>query len=115
MVARLYSAGPKNPFVIEAHLILFRSVNAIQPKFSAIQCEGVAVLYNQIEGPTWANQQQKNNREACAHGSRTIAVIMLSRYGWMLCWRIVFSTFPQCMSFYTAALKRPSARPLEGP
>src|SRR5260221_883187 len=73
MVACLYSAGPKSPFIIDAHLILFWSVNAIQPKFSAVQCESVAVLYNQIEGPTWDNQQQKNNRDACAHGSRTIA------------------------------------------
>src|SRR3982074_3636991 len=28
---------------------------------------------------------------------------MLRTYGWMPCWRIVFSTFLQCMSFYTAS------------
>ena len=27
---------------------------------------------------------------------------MLRTYGWMPCWRIVFSTFSRCMSFHTA-------------
>jgi hypothetical protein len=30
--------------------------------------------------------------------------MMLRTYGWMPCWRIVFSTFLRCMSFYTASV-----------
>src|SRR5205085_5693437 len=33
-------------------------------------------------------------------------LMILQTCGWMLYWRIVFSTFFQCMSFYTASVNR---------
>src|ERR1035437_10665052 len=32
--------------------------------------------------------------------------MLLRTYGWMPCWRIVFSTFLRCMNFYTASVNR---------
>ena len=41
-------------------------------------------------------------------------LIMLRAYGWMPCWRILFSTFSRCMSFHTAWVNRVVSSVREG-
>ena len=49
--------------------------------------------------------------EASGRNLRVMRLVMQRAYGWMPCWRIVFSTFLRCMSFHTARVNSQGQQP----
>jgi hypothetical protein len=67
LITSFKSTRPDIAFLVEAHLISLRGVNAIEPIWRSIQDKGVAICNYCFFGPTRDSQDAQDNRCQYAH------------------------------------------------